>query len=297
MLGTAAYLSPEQASGRPADPQADLYALGCVLFEMLTGAPPFSADSAVGLAYRQVHDDPGPPSARRPGLPARLDQVTGRLLAKDPAGRPASAAAARAGLLAALAPDATAVLPAQAGGPVPGEPARRRRRRPGPAEAVLAVGLAAALAALAGVLLAGPASHPQASPPAARPAATGKARTPPAARRAAPATRAAPVTRAAARPQASALPSAAAAAAAFVGDLQAGVAGGQVTQPAGQDLFSHLQPLLFGPPGQNAQQIQQQYQQLVQAYDQHQAQGQITGPAAARLRHALQALGTALGAL
>ncbi len=85
--------------------------------------------------------------------------------------------------------------------------------------------------------------------------------------------------------------------AALVGDLQAGVADGQVTQPAGQDLFSHLQPLLFGPPGQNAQQIQQQYQQLVQAYDQHQAQGQITGPAAARLRQALQALGTALGAL
>ena len=89
VLGTAAYLSPEQASGRLAGPQADLYSLGCVLFEMLTGAPPFSADSAVGLAYRQVHDDPGPPSARRPGLPERLDQITARLLAKDPAGHPA----------------------------------------------------------------------------------------------------------------------------------------------------------------------------------------------------------------
>src|SRR5579859_231237 len=58
VLGTAAYLSPEQASGRPAGPQADLYALGCVLFEMLTGAPPSTADTPVGLAYRQVHDDP-----------------------------------------------------------------------------------------------------------------------------------------------------------------------------------------------------------------------------------------------
>ncbi len=61
VLGTAAYLSPEQASGHPAGPRSDLYALGCVLFEMLTGAPPFAADTAVGLAYRQVHDDPGQP--------------------------------------------------------------------------------------------------------------------------------------------------------------------------------------------------------------------------------------------
>jgi len=291
VLGTAAYLSPEQASGRPAGPQADLYSLGCVLFEMLTGAPPFSADSAVGLAYRQVHDDPGPPSVRRPGLPRRLDQVTAQLLAKDPAARPPSAAAARAGLLAAVAPDATAVLQPQLSGPVPDEPARRRRRRPRPAEAVLAAALAASLAALAAVLLTGTASHPQASPPVAHPAATHQARTPP------PARRTPPAARAAASPHASTLPPAAAAAAAFVGSLQAAVAGGQVTRQAGQDLFSHLQQLLFGPPGQDAQQIQQQYQQLVQAYDQRQSQGQITGSAVTQLRHALQALGTALGAL
>ena len=170
--GTAAYLSPEQASGRPAGPQADLYSLGCVLFEMLTGAPPFSADSAVRLAYRQVYDDPGPPSARRPGLPARLDQITARLLAKDPADRPASASAARAGLLAALAPDATAVLPSPTGGPGPRWPARRGRWRPRPAEAVLAAALAASLAALAGVLLTGTAGHLQASHSPAHPAAT-----------------------------------------------------------------------------------------------------------------------------
>src|SRR5215470_5666009 len=111
VLGTAAYLSPEQASGRPAGPQSDLYSLGCVLFEMLTGEPPFTADSAVGLAYRHVHDDPGPPSARRPGAGGQLDEITAWLLAKDPAARPPGAAAARAGLLAALNPAATAVLP------------------------------------------------------------------------------------------------------------------------------------------------------------------------------------------
>src|SRR5262249_18592863 len=74
--GTAEYLSPEQASGGQVGPRTDLYALGCVLFEMLTGAPPFTADSALGVAYRQVHDDPGPPSARRPGLAPQLDWIT-----------------------------------------------------------------------------------------------------------------------------------------------------------------------------------------------------------------------------
>jgi len=283
VLGTAAYLSPEQASGRAAGPQSDLYSLGCVLFEMLTGAPPFSAGNAVGLAYRQVHEDPGPPSARRPELPDRLDRVTGHLLAKNPAGRPASAAAAKAALLAALSPDGTAVLP-PAGDPEPGRPGRRRPRL---AEAVLTAALAASLIALAALLLGGAPSQPQASASPGHPAATH-----PAAARTTPAPR-----NTAAPTQASALPPAAAAAGAFVGDLQAAVADGQVIPQAGQDLFNHLQQLLFGPPGQNTQQIQQQYQQLIQAYDQHQAQGQITGPAASRLRHALQALGTALGAL
>jgi serine/threonine-protein kinase len=280
VLGTAAYLSPEQASGEPAGPQADLYSLGCVLVEMLTGAPPFSADTAVALAYRHVHDDPDPPSARRPGLPVRLDRITAQLLAKDPAARPASAAAARAGLLAALGRDATAVLPMPLASAPPGVAGGPRRRRPRVIEAVLAAGLAAALAALAAVLLTGtPAAEPA---PAARTAASS-------------ADHASPVTK---KPHpASSLPPIAAAAAAFVGDLQAAVADGQLTPQAGQDLFNHLQQLLFGPPDQDTQQIQQQYAQLVQAYDQHQAQDDITGQAITTLRHALGALGAALGAL
>jgi tRNA 2-selenouridine synthase SelU len=71
------------------------------------------------------------------------------------------------------------------------------------------------------------------------------------------------------------------------------VAEGQVAQPAGQDLLNRLQQLKFGP---KPQKIQKQYQQLVQAYDQHQSQGQITGPAATSLRRDLRALGAALGA-
>jgi serine/threonine-protein kinase len=294
VLGTPAYLPPEQASGQGAGPQADLYSLGCVLFEMLTGAPPFSADSAVGLAYRHVHDDPGPPSARRPGLSGRLDQITARLLAKDPARRPVSAAAARAGLLAALGQDETARLPPLASEKAPGTRVSRRRWRPRATEIVLAVALAAALVGLTAELLAGTAPRRSAAPPVTRPqthpAAASTAHKPAAARahhkKRKPARSGRP----------SALPPAAAAAAALVGDLQAAVADGQVAQPAGQDLFNHLQQLLFDAPGHNPQQIQQQYQQLVQAYDQHQSQGQITGPAAASLRRDLSALGAALGA-
>jgi serine/threonine protein kinase len=121
VLGTAAYLSPEQAAGRPAGPPSDLYSLGCVLFEMLAGVPPFTAESPVAIACRQVHDDPGPPSARRPGVPASLDQITAWLLAKDPAARPASAAAARAGLLPPWPPMRPLCCPS---GP---EPSRVRR--------------------------------------------------------------------------------------------------------------------------------------------------------------------------
>src|SRR5215472_15900734 len=291
VLGTAAYLSPEQASGRPAGPQSDLYSLGCVLFEMLTGEPPFNADSAVGLAYRHVHDDPGPPSARRPGAGGQLDEITAWLLAKDPAARPPGAAAARAGLLAALNPAATAVLPGLQEDGVPSGRSRGGLRRPTRAEMVLAGALAAVLVALAAVLLSGPAARPapgaapdvtptpaahhpsaanpashQAHKPAKRPAAGG-ART---------------------------LPPVAAAAATFVGELEAGVAEGQVTPQAGHDLSNHLQQLLFSPPGHQPQRIQQ-YAQLLQSFDQRRQQGQITGHAATVLRHALQALAAAVG--
>lgn len=104
VLGTAAYVSPEQASGGPAGPQSDLYALGCVLTEMLTGAPPFSADIPVALLYRHVNEAPMPPSARRPEVGPELDAVVSRLLDKDPARRPATATQARRELLAALTP-------------------------------------------------------------------------------------------------------------------------------------------------------------------------------------------------
>ncbi|MER7585396.1 protein kinase [Kitasatospora sp. NPDC097691] len=102
VLGTAAYLSPEQATASALDGRTDLYAVGCVLTEMLTGTAPFTAETPVAIAFKHVNEQPLPPSARRPGLPPALDAVVLRLLAKAPAGRPADASAARAELLATV---------------------------------------------------------------------------------------------------------------------------------------------------------------------------------------------------
>jgi serine/threonine protein kinase len=285
VLGTAAYLSPEQASGQQAGPQADLYALGCVLFEMLAGTPPFTADSEVGVAYRQVHDDPGPPSARRPGLPAQLDWITSRLMAKNPADRPPGAAAARAGLLAALTPGRTAVLPAQQA-----DTARQPQhqiRRPRRTELVLGTALAASIAGLITLLLTGAGSAPRASS-ATKPITVSHTHASGQHHPHGPS--------GAQRTYRAKLPPIAAAAATFVGDLQAGVVSGQVSTDAGRDLFNQLQQLLFLPPNQNPNRAQQQYDQLVQAYDRYQGDGQITGRAAVVLGHALDALRTAIGA-
>ena len=99
VLGSTAYLSPEQASGQPVDERADLYALGCVLYEMLTGRVPFSADTPIATMYRHVNEDPPPPSTFAP-IPSELEDIVMRALEKDPKRRFASASELEAALLA-----------------------------------------------------------------------------------------------------------------------------------------------------------------------------------------------------
>jgi serine/threonine-protein kinase len=125
LLGTAAYLSPEQAAGGPIDARSDLYSLGCVLYAMLTGRPPFAADSPVALAAQHIHAHPQPPSELRTGLDAGIDALVLRALAKDPGDRFQSAAEMREALLAgahaALAPggvNPTQTLAAAADAPI-----------------------------------------------------------------------------------------------------------------------------------------------------------------------------------
>ncbi|MEU9480907.1 PQQ-binding-like beta-propeller repeat protein [Streptomyces sp. NPDC048191] len=91
MVGTAAYMAPEQARGRP-EQRSDLYSLGCVLFELLTGRPPFDAPDTLGYVTAHLHDPPPAPSSLVPGLSAAWDRLVGRLLAKDPRERYESAA-------------------------------------------------------------------------------------------------------------------------------------------------------------------------------------------------------------
>lgn len=87
VLGTPAYFSPEQARGESVDPRTDIYSLGIVLYEMLTGRVPFTADTAVAVAMAQVQEAPVPPSQVVTGVPTSLDAVIMRALAKNPANR------------------------------------------------------------------------------------------------------------------------------------------------------------------------------------------------------------------
>ncbi|MGH2362926.1 MAG: AarF/UbiB family protein, partial [bacterium] len=92
LSGTVAYMCPEQALGKAADPRSDLYALGCVLYEMLTGAPPFAGSDPAAIIARHLDTPPIPPSARNAGISPELDALVLRCLAKRPADRPESAA-------------------------------------------------------------------------------------------------------------------------------------------------------------------------------------------------------------
>ena len=97
-MGTATYFSPEQAQGMPLDPRSDLYSLGVVLYEMVTGRPPFSGDSPVAIAYKHVQEQPMPPRQVNADVPADLEAIDMKLLAKSPATRYASAEDLRADL-------------------------------------------------------------------------------------------------------------------------------------------------------------------------------------------------------
>jgi eukaryotic-like serine/threonine-protein kinase len=99
VIGTAQYLSPEQARGEAVDARSDVYAAGCVVFELLTGEPPFTGDTPVAVAYQHVREDPRRPSELNPDIPPALDAVVLKALSKNPANRYQSAAEMRSDLV------------------------------------------------------------------------------------------------------------------------------------------------------------------------------------------------------
>jgi eukaryotic-like serine/threonine-protein kinase len=102
VIGTAQYLSPEQARGERVDARSDLYSTGCLLYELLTGRPPFLGDSPVAIAYQHVRENPVPPSRLDPEIPAWADSIVLRAMAKDPGQRYQSAADMRTDIQRAL---------------------------------------------------------------------------------------------------------------------------------------------------------------------------------------------------
>src|SRR5690606_13804863 len=102
VIGTAQYLSPEQARGEQVDSRSDLYSTGCLLFELLTGRPPFIGDSPVAVAYQHAREEAQPPSAFASDVPEGLDRITMKALAKDRDARYSTAAEFRSDLEAAV---------------------------------------------------------------------------------------------------------------------------------------------------------------------------------------------------
>ncbi len=144
VLGTAAYISPEQATGAPASPASDVYSFGVLLYRMLTGRLPFESDDPLQLMNLHRGAEPTPLTELRGDAPGRLESVTTAALAKNPAERPQDGAALLAALGARDETAETRVLPAAAPEPPP-----RRTRAALAAAALLGVGLAGGVIAYA----------------------------------------------------------------------------------------------------------------------------------------------------
>ncbi|HEY9293271.1 MAG TPA: Stk1 family PASTA domain-containing Ser/Thr kinase [Microlunatus sp.] len=204
VIGTAQYLSPEQARGETVDARSDLYSAGCLMYELLLGRPPFTGESPVSVAYQHVREAPVPPSHLDPSVGPEIDAIVLKALAKEPddryqsaremksdinrvlAGEQATVALAPLGAAAVAAedPDATRVVPATLPGSGP-EDLDEEDEEPKKKRTGLVVGLIIAIVVVLAALGAGGyywwnSQQPQAAPPPAKivvPAVIGMDRT------------------------------------------------------------------------------------------------------------------------
>ncbi|WP_329052158.1 protein kinase [Streptomyces violaceus] len=183
LLGTSTYLAPERAVGRPAGPASDVYSLGCVLHELLTGRPPFGGDTAAAVVHQHVHTVPARPGQLRPGLPGSFEDYLLCLLAKEPGQRPTAERVAD--WFAAWQDSGPAVSPAQPrSAPAPTTPlaaspaaTTHRARRPARSRTAVLLGMGGVVLFAASVLV-GTTLHSEATGPARTPARSPSASTP-----------------------------------------------------------------------------------------------------------------------
>ncbi|QVQ50455.1 Stk1 family PASTA domain-containing Ser/Thr kinase [Spiractinospora alimapuensis] len=116
VIGTAQYLSPEQARGERVDSRSDIYSTGCLLYELLTGQPPFTGDTPVSIAYQHVREDPVPPTHLDPEVPQWMEAIVLRAMAKDPGQRYQTAEDMRNDIQRGLSGMPTSAAMAPAGG-------------------------------------------------------------------------------------------------------------------------------------------------------------------------------------
>ncbi|MDQ1685516.1 MAG: eukaryotic-like serine/threonine-protein kinase [Frankiaceae bacterium] len=136
VIGTAHYLSPEQARGEHVDARSDIYSTGCMLYELLTGGPPFAGETPVAVAYQHVREDPVPPSRIEPDVNESVDAIVLTAMAKNPANRYQTAADMRSDIERALAGQPVEAIPVMGeentGGLLPPPPTTVLIRQPPP---------------------------------------------------------------------------------------------------------------------------------------------------------------------
>jgi serine/threonine protein kinase len=158
-IGTVDYMAPEQIEGKTIDGRVDVYSLGCVLYECLTGDVPYPKDNEVAVIYAHLQQAPPSVAAIRPDLPPEIDEVIAQAMAKDPDGRYATCGAMAKALRSVLAPSSAPELPVSveappARGPATPAPARRPSRgRPWWRQRVTAVAAVVVIAVAAGAVV------------------------------------------------------------------------------------------------------------------------------------------------